>query len=173
MLDLPYPSVLSGPPRPSRILTPKGFSRHHGEERQVVPGGGAALVEIRTGDRLVLVNDEGGQPVELVAATPDGRTDAALLGQVANAPAEGVTAMLAADPALHRLRQGLERRGIDPATARALRLFGPDTVAGARAELVVQADGWLLVAAPGLPMAPEAQDTATPITLLITRAAPR
>ena len=42
MLDQAYPSVLPGPPRPSRILTPQGFSRHHGQERHVVPGGGTS-----------------------------------------------------------------------------------------------------------------------------------
>jgi aminomethyltransferase len=41
MLDSIYPNVIPGPPRPSRILTPQGFSRHHGQERHVVPGGGA------------------------------------------------------------------------------------------------------------------------------------
>ena len=50
----------------------------------MVPGGGAVLVQLMTGDRLVLVNDEGGQPAELVAAATDGRIDAAILGQVAN-----------------------------------------------------------------------------------------
>ena len=39
MLDSIYPNVVPGPPRPSRILTPQGFSRHHGQERLVVPGG--------------------------------------------------------------------------------------------------------------------------------------
>ena len=28
MLDSPYPRVIPGPPRPSRILTPTGFARH-------------------------------------------------------------------------------------------------------------------------------------------------
>ena len=47
------------------------------------------------GDRLVLVNDEGGQPCEVVAATRDGRIDAGVLGQVGTASAEGLKAMLA------------------------------------------------------------------------------
>mgnify|MGYP000580133238 FL=1 len=77
------------------------------------------------------------------------------------------------DASLNRLRQGLKQRGIDLAKAGAVRLFGPDTPAGTRAELVAQDAGWLVVAAPGLPMAPQAQDTATPITLLVSRATPR
>jgi aminomethyltransferase len=174
MLDIIYPSVNPGPPRPSRILTPRGFSRHHGQERQVVPGGGALVVQVSGGDRLTLVNDEGGQPVELVAAGRDGRVDAALLGQTANSQAEGLKAMLAlGDESLLRLRTGLASRKIDLGRAGAIRLFGVETPAGTRAELSALDDGWLVVAAPGLPMAPEAQDTATPVTVLVQRAKPR
>jgi len=174
MLDLSYPTVTPGPPRPSRILTPKGYSRHHGQERHVIPGGGAVLVQIMPGDRLVLVNDEGGQPAELVAATKDGQIDAGLLGQAGNSSAEGLKAMLTqGEASLTRLRQGLVQRGIDLGKAGALQLFAPDTPAGMRVEMVVKDAGWLVVAAPGLPMAPDQQDTATPLTLLLSRAAPR
>src|SRR5687768_14086827 len=128
MLDTIYPTVLPGPPRPSRILTPQGFSRHHGHERHVVPGGGALVLNLMAGDRITLVNDEGGQPVEQVAAAKDGRIDAAILGQVANSSAEGLKAMLASgDPSLARLRKGLEVRKIDLAKAGAVRLFGDET----------------------------------------------
>jgi len=177
MLDTAYPTVNPGPPRPSRILTPQGFSRHHGQERHVIPGGGAALLQLMTGDRLTVVNDEGGQPAELVAAAQDGRIDVAILGQASNATAEGLKAMLAlgdaAGEGLTRLRRGLTQRHIDLGKAGGLRLFGPDTPPGARAELTALDDGWLVVAAPGLPMAPETQDTATPLTVLIQRAKPR
>jgi aminomethyltransferase len=177
MLDTAYPMVSPGPPRPSRILTPQGFSRHHGQERHVIPGGGATLLQLMTGDRLTLVNDEGGQPAELVAAALDGRIDTAILGQTANSTAEGLKAMLAlgdaAGEGLARLRRGLMQRHIDLGKAGGLRLFGPETPTGARAELTALDDGWLVVAAPGLPMTPETQDTATPLTLLIQRAKPR
>jgi aminomethyltransferase len=172
MLDLP--GFRPGPPRPSRILTPRGFSRHQGQERHVVAGGGAILLQVMVGDRLVLVNDEGGQPVEVVAALPDGRIDPRLLGQAGGSAAEGLKAMLASgEPSLARLRAGLAQRGIDLAQAGGIRLFAPDTPAGAQAELVAQAGGWVVISAPGQAMAPDAQDTATPVTVLLTRATPR
>ena len=89
MLDTIYPSVIPGPPRPSRILTPQGFSRHHGQERHFVPGGGAVPLQVSVGDRITLVNDEGGQPVVLVAAGKDGRIDSALPGVAVNSRADG------------------------------------------------------------------------------------
>ncbi len=177
MLDTPYPSVTLGPPRPSRILTPRDLERHHGRERYVVPGGGALMLRLNVGDRLTVVNDEGGQIAELIAATQGGRIDAALLGLAPNSGAEGLKAMLAlgdtAGEGLARLRRGIAAKGIDLARAGALRLFAPDTAPGARADLTALDDGWLILAAPGLPMAPDAQDTATPITLHLQRAKPR
>ena len=177
MFDTPYPTVIPGPPRPSRILTPRSLLRHPGLERQTIPGGGAALVHLMPGDRLTLINDEGGQPAELVAATESGKIDAALLGQSSNSSAEGLKAMLAlgdaAGQGLTRLRHGLTTRHIDLAKAGAIRLFGAGTAAGTTAEFTAQDTGWLILAAPGMPMAPEAQDTATPLTLTIQRAAPR
>ncbi|MFZ1468456.1 MAG: DUF1989 domain-containing protein [Paracoccaceae bacterium] len=177
MLDTAYPNVIPGPPRPSRILTPGSLSRHSGAERHVVQGGGAMLVDLRQGDKLILVNDEGGQPAELIATAKDGRIDAAILGQVPNSTADGLKAMLAlgdaAGQGMARLRRGMTQRQIDLAKAGAIRIFASDTPAGTRVDLTALDDGWLILAAPGLPMAPEAQDTATPLTLLIQRANPR
>ena len=177
MLDTPYPSVVPGPPRPSRILTPRDLERHHGRERHVVPGGGALMLRLGVGDRLTVVNDEGGQIAELIATTTEGRIDAAILGQASNSGAEGLKAMLslgdAAGEGLARLRRGIAAKGIDLARAGAVRLFAPDAQPSARADLTALDDGWLILAAPGLPMAPDAQDTATPITLHLQRAKPR
>ena len=124
MLDTPYPSVISGPPRPSRILTPRDLERHHGRERHAVAGGGALMLRIGVGDRLTVVNDEGGQIAEIVATTTAGRIDAAILGQASNSGAEGMKAMLAlgdaAGEGLARLRRGIVAKGIDLSRAAAL-----------------------------------------------------
>ncbi len=175
MLDSPYPAVQPGPPRASRILSPNDVLRHHGRERHVIPGAGALLIRLDAGDRLVLTNDEGGQVVELVATTADGRIDAGILGHAGNSGAGGLKAMLAARglTGLERLRHGIAAKGIDLGRAGALRIFAPDTAAGEKAEFTARDAGWLIIAAPGLPMAPDAQDTTTPITLHVHRAAPR
>ncbi|MBM3616879.1 MAG: DUF1989 domain-containing protein, partial [Alphaproteobacteria bacterium] len=74
---------------------------------------------------------------------------------------------------LARLRRGIAGKGIDLARAGGVRVFAPGTAPGARAEFTALDDSWLILAAPGLPMAPEAQDTATPLTLHLHRARPR
>ena len=49
--------------------------------------GAATVVEVRAGDRLTVIDPDGGQPAELTALAPDGREDLGALGAVADAPA--------------------------------------------------------------------------------------
>ena len=174
MLDL-YPKVIPGPPRPSRILTPSSVVPHSGKERYEVPGNGAILIRVGTGDRVSIVNPEGGQRVELVAADEGGRIDAGLLGVQANSDASGLKALLAAGPRLGSgmggLRLGLERRGIDLAKGGAVALFGAETAAGSEEAFTITRDGVLVIAAPGGDMTPDGQETATPILVLVQRSA--
>jgi aminomethyltransferase len=166
--------LASGRPWPSPILRPRDFLRRKGQERMVVPGRGAALMRLGAGDRITIVNDEGGQPCEIVAADESGRSGAGLLGAPENARAEGVRALLAegVGDGLDRLRAGLLARGVDLGRAGSLRFWGADTPAGARESFTAQGAGWLLVAAPGEAMAPDGQAATTPLTVLLERADP-
>ncbi len=175
MLDSPYPSVTPGPPRPSRILTPRDLDRSAGRERHTIAGASATLIRLGAGDQLTVINDEGGQIAELIATDPTGRGDPNLLNHPPNATPTGLNALLSlgdlVSPGLTRLRRIIAARGID--LSHAIRLFDATTHAGTRETFTAQADGWLILAAPGLPMSPHSQDTATPITLEIHRATPR
>jgi aminomethyltransferase len=55
----------------------------------------------------------------------------------------------------------------------AVRLFDPETPAGTEQTFVITGDATLVIAAPGSAMAPDAQDTATPLTVQLTLAQPR
>ena len=171
-----YPIVNPGPPRPSRVLTPQGYARRSGHERTVVAGGGVVVLDVGQGDLISVINDEGGQVCEMVAAGTDGKIDAQLIGQVANSTSDGLKAMLGAGgvagEGIGKLRQGLARRGIDLAKAGGVRFFDTTTPAKTVVGFKVLRDGHLIVAAPALAMAADAQDTATPLTVLIERANP-
>lgn len=171
MLDDPYPSVKPGPPRPSQIIQPSQFSMPRGMERYVVQGAGAVLIPVETGDCLTVINDEGGQVCEIVSADDKGRVNDSILDRPADAPAEGLRALLAgSDQSLRGLRMGLDARKIDLSSAQATRLFELDTHAKAKETMRVSRDGTLIIAAPGEPMDAEAQDTVTPLTVMIQRA---
>ena len=173
MLHLPYPSVLAGPPKPSRIIRPgDGFAS--GVERHVVAGAGAILVELNAGDSITVQNAEGGQPCELVALGANGSAEPGLLDVAANSDAAGLKALLTGtDESLRAFRRKIERRNIDLAKARALRIFSAETPAGTQETFVAQREGALVIAAPGGPMSVDAHDTATPLTVTIKRARPR
>ena len=166
-----FPNVRPGPPRPSRILRPEVFSMPTGLERYVVQGGGAILVAVHPGDRITVTNTEGGQVCELVAAGSGG-IDAGILGTTANSDASGLKVLLAAGagPGLGGLRQGIERRGIDLAKARAVRMFDAATPAGTAETFTATREAALIIAAPAPAMDPGMQDTASPLGVTLQRA---
>ncbi len=171
MLDVEYPKVISGPPKPSAIIQPQVFSMPVGTERYVVEGCGAILIPVETGDRLTITNDEGGQVCEVVAADPAGKIDTQILGEKSNSDASGLKHLLASsDTSLRGFRMGLDARQIDLADARAIRFFGASTPAKTDVDLTAQRDGVVIIAAPGGIMDFEQQDTATPLIVMVKRA---
>lgn len=73
-----YPEVLSGPPQPSAILQPNVFSMPAGMERYVIEGSGAILLPVFAGDTFTIINDEGGQVCEILAADKKGKIASAV-----------------------------------------------------------------------------------------------
>ncbi len=174
MLDVAYPRVIPGPPRASRILKPAAMALHSGRETYEVQGGGVLLVPISAGDRVTVINSEGGQRAELLAADEMGRTDSTILGMPPNCDAGGLKSLLsngsAAGTGLDSLRLGLERRGIDLSRGGAVALFESDTPAGTAETFAVARAGVLIIAAPGHHMDPGAQNTMTPLAVVVQRA---
>jgi aminomethyltransferase len=145
-----------------------------GEERYTVPGGGVIAVPVQAGDRIRVVDAEGMQACELVAADEAGVIDPAIVGARGDGDAPGLKQTLSADSeSAQAVRAGLARRGIDLARARAVRLFGGESRPGDAAEFTVARDGVLIAAAPGAAMEAGAQDTATPIRVHIQRSLAR
>ncbi|MGQ3674596.1 DUF1989 domain-containing protein [Xanthobacter sp. TB0139] len=163
-----------GPPRASHARRVTAYGLSPTQERYRVPAAGAIMVQLHAGDRITLINDEGGQRCEVLAARPDGQVDVGLLGLEAGGPAEGLCALLSSGlPGLNRLAAGLGARNIRLADARAAHLFDAGSTVGETADATAQETCWLVVAAPGDVMDFEAQNAATPLTLYITRAMAR
>lgn len=166
-----YPKVHPGPPKPSSVVLPQVFALPPGTERYGVPGQGAVLIPVAAGDTVTITNDEGGQRCEIVACDAKGRSDPGLLGATGQGGAEGLKALLAGrDQSLRGLRMGLEARGIDLAQAQAVHLFEAATPPKTDASFTATRDGVVIIAAPAGHMDVEAQDTATPLTVMVRRA---
>jgi aminomethyltransferase len=163
--------IKRGPPQPSVIHEPRVFSLPPGTERYGVEGAGAVLISISQGDCVTVINDEGGQPCEILACDSKGAIDAGVLGAMGRGTAVGLQGLLNGDDmSLRGLRMGLEARGIDVSEAGAISLFETSTPAKTQEEFTVRRDGTLIIAAPGCAMDFEVQNTATPLTVMIKRA---
>ena len=157
-------------PRPSIILRPGAPVLPTGTERYVAEGGGSVIVEIEAGDRIEVINKEGGQRCELIGFGADGRADSSVLDATADGDAAGFKAILTSgDASAKRALASLQRRGIDLAEARSTGTFGADSPAGDGASFTAQRGGSLVIAAPGGAMDLELQNTATPVEIFIHR----
>ena len=165
-------------PAPSRVFNRGTPALPPGTERYRVPGGGSVLLRLAPGDVVTVTDAEGGQPCELSFVDAAGRFEVAGLGAVFDCDAPGLRGLLAAGQAgledsARRALAALLRLGVEPAQARALRLFGQGGAPGAQASFTAAVEGTLIAVAPGGPMLPEAQETATPIHLQIRRGSAR
>ncbi|MDF2095949.1 DUF1989 domain-containing protein [Aquibaculum arenosum] len=161
------PQVRGGVLVPGLPLLPPGTERHP------VPGGGSRTLAIEVGDEITVVNREGLQSCELVFFDPQGRSNSGLLGVQTSHQPEGLRAILnSAEPSARRVRAALEKSGFDLANATCIRLFGPGSRAGDSASFTAEGPGLLIVAAPGGPMAVDAQNPPTDLVAYVKRARP-
>ena len=165
-----YPEVLSGPPQPSAILQPNVFSMPAGMERYVIEGSGAILLPVFAGDTFTIINDEGGQVCEILAADKKGKIDLSILNETPNNDARGLKQLLDTNnQSLIGLRLGMETRNIDLASAKGLSIFGNSSKAKSEAKFDVKRDAVIIISAPGNSMDLEKQNTTTSLTVNLNR----
>ena len=170
MSDISQTPQIIATPRPSIVMRPGQLSLPEGMERYVVAPNGSVIVDVEPGDTITVIDTEGQQVCELIGVDTAGRFDAAVLSEKPNSDAQGIKDILAGgEESARRLQATLERRNIEIAKAKSLRVFDSTSPAGNKVELKAEREGILLVSAPGAPMDAELQNTTTPIELLVQR----
>jgi aminomethyltransferase len=160
-------------PRPSVIYRPDRPALEPGSERYRVKGGGSLALPVCLGDRCNVLDVEGGQVCELVCCDPHGAFDCTAIGARADGRGEGLLAILAAaTPGALSLQRTLQQRGADLSRLQSLRVFGGGSAPGDCASFTISRDVLLIIIAPGTVMNPGAQDTATPLEVLLRRRKP-
>jgi aminomethyltransferase len=129
------------------------------------------VVELRGGDRVTVIDPDGGQPAELTPLARDGRDDPGALGAAADAPATVVHALLESG-ADDGFLGALHARGLRPHDARAIRLFGPGGAPGASESFECERDVVLVVGAPGGRVV-DGDPPASALIVEVKRATPR
>lgn len=165
VFETPYER--SGVVAPGLPILPRGVERHP------VPGGGSRSVQIFKGDEFSVVDLEGLQVAELVFFSPQGASDAALIGaKSCGVPSGTISALSDGSRSGARVLSALERAGFDLAKGEAVRTLGGGSRPGDMETFSAQSDGLLVVSAPGGPMLPELQDAPTGLALYIRRVDP-
>jgi len=136
--------------------------------RMRVAGGGVVAVGVRAGDKLSIVDPEGLQPGLLYAISEKeggqavipalSRLDAPTLDQALAAAKDGKAAAANA----------VVTRGVAAEDVRGANVFGEETAPGTQVRFDIEADGTLLVFAPGEAMTPDAQNPPTELLVEIT-----
>ena len=183
----PQTTVTNIPPSASRVFragsSPILSNYSANAPRYEVAGNGTLLIDMEVGDVLTLINQEGGQPCELFSTGKNSvQNTQAMFGQSVKKGAKGVHDILfgnsSAGPNFNishqsfgarRVRQFLEKSNIDLEATDILQFFDNSTRAGEKIKLLAHEAGSVLIAAPGSVMDFEAQDTTTPIEVVITR----
>ena len=133
--------------------------------------GSATVVELHAGDRMTVIDPDGGQPAELTVLAADGREDPGAIGAAADAPAAVLHGLLS-NGRDDGFLAALHARGLRPADARALRLFRADGAAGATESFDVERDALAIVAAPGGRVV-DGDPPASALVVELKRATPR
>ncbi len=144
-----------------------------GVERYPVPGGGSRAVPVFQGDEIIVLDKEGLQMGQLTLFTPDGRSDAAMLGAAGSGrPAETIELLANGSRSGRRVLEALAGSGFNLAQGDAISVFGDGSRPGDQESYSVECDGLLICAAPGGPMRPDLQNTPTEVILYVRRGSP-
>ncbi len=100
-------------------------------ERYRVRPSGVTVIALQPDDRLTVIDDDGGQPAEVTALSPDGIDAADAIGARADAPATVLRALIAsAAEGAREVVAELAGRGLNPSQANATLLFGEWSLRG-------------------------------------------
>jgi aminomethyltransferase len=140
-------------------------------ETYLVRPGGATVFALGPDERMTVVDTRGSQAAEVTVLGEDGRDDAAALEAKADTPATVVRAALAERNG-SLLAHELGSRGLDPAEAVAIRLFGEWSPPGSAQTFRADRAVTIVVAAPGGRIV-DGEPPASELLVEVRRAQPR
>ena len=154
-----------------RLLVPGLRALPAGTERYPIAGGGGIVVSLAAGDTLQVIDPQGLQHCEIAAFDEQGVCNPGLIGGRDAKDAPGITTLLSsATEDARAVAAGLERRSIEFAGAKAIRLFEGESAPGEQSSFTAEARSVCVIAAPGGPMRVDEQNPPTDLVAFIHRA---
>jgi len=138
-----------------------------------VPGGGSRGIKIDEGDEITVVDREGLQMAEMVFFTPNGISDAGMIGAKGSGRAEYLINLLTSgDSSGLKVLKALETSGFNIKNGDAVRIFDKGSNSGDSVDFVASSDGLLIISAPAEVMLPEEQNAPTELVVYLRRSKP-
>ena len=121
----------------------------HGVERHVIPGGGSRGIKVDKGDEISVVDREGLQRAEMVFFSPDGASDAGMLGARGRGRPEGIISLLSSgDSSGLSVLRALKKSGFDIKKGDAFFAFSEGSKSGDSIDYQASEDGLFIISAP-------------------------
>ena len=150
-----------------KILGSAGFSEK--TERYLVKAKGIIGIDIFQGDKVKIVDLEGGQPCEVISFDKKGNNNQSIIGQKINGDAKFVKYILTNANDKKILLEKLKKKKIDFKKTKSSNFFNLETFKKSEVEFIAIEDGFIIFAATGEDMQVDHQNSPTDIEVLIER----
>ena len=138
-------------------------------ERYIVKAQGLIGLDIFSGDKIKIINTEGGQLCEVIVFDSSGKNNQSIIGEKINGDAKFIKYILSNNNDKKLLLDKLKKKKIDFNKAKSSNFFDQDSIAQQSLELVTQEDGFIIFTAPGEDMLVDKQNAPTDIEVVIER----
>ena len=138
-------------------------------ERYIIKAQGLIGVDIFSGDKIKIINTEGGQVCEIVVFDNSGKNNQSIIGKKSNSDAKFIKYVLTNSNDKKILLDKLKKKKINFNNTKSSNFFNHTTLVKETLDLVTQEDGFIIFAAPGEDMKVDQQNAPTDIEVLIER----
>ena len=145
------------------------YSLPENVERYIVKAQGLIGIDIFSGDKIKIINTEGGQICEVAVFDKSGKNNQSIIGKQNDGEAKFTKYLLTNSDDKKILIDKLKKKKIDFKKTKSSNFFDNNTSAKEIIELIVQEDGFVILSTPGDDMLVDQQNAPSDIEVLIER----
>ena len=138
-------------------------------ERYIVKAQGLIGLDIYSGDKIKIINTEGGQVCEAIAFDKSGKNNQSIIGKKINDDAKFTKYVLTNSKDKRILLEKLKNKDIDFNKTKSTNFFNHSSPANEILNLMIYDDGFIILAAPGEDMQVDQQSVPTDIEVVVER----